>query len=250
MGLKKRRIGKLTPNEFVSGFFGHKPASVRVTHNPNLVRSKFMDQWGIGPERALSWSTLGEEGKTGVGKALIFVNKKLPEYMRARGDLRRSFELEHSLVYELANVYVRREGKVSEYMHSTLTNLIALEYFAKTNPSKLRVILRASLSERNAKRFLVPKRVLEIYQYLNASQREQLINDILRGKISNNEKDLGNYLLNIVKKLPRPPTGYITQLEEEQRVIRERELEKEKKLKPKFTKGGSIESEEGLTWST
>ena len=213
MKMKTKGVGRKSPNEFVMGFFGHKPISVKVTHNPDSIRSKFVSTWAIPPERTLGWSTIRKGEKTGYRKALIFVNKKLPEYVKARGNLRKAFETEYTLVHELAHVYAEREGKVTEYMHEHLANLISLEYFAKTNPNKLKLILRAAGNEKTANRFLIPKELINIYKYIRTEEREQLISDVLLGKIKFPGKELDKYLLGIVKKMPSPPKDYITYLE-------------------------------------
>ncbi|MFA5361501.1 MAG: hypothetical protein WC290_03550, partial [archaeon] len=51
VALKKGFLRELTPNEFVMKYFGYKPLSVKVTHNPDSIRGKFISQWGIQPEK-------------------------------------------------------------------------------------------------------------------------------------------------------------------------------------------------------
>ncbi|MDD2531901.1 MAG: hypothetical protein PHO61_04425 [Candidatus ainarchaeum sp.] len=212
VALKKGFLRELTPNEFVMKYFGYKPLSVKVTHNPDSIRGKFISQWGIQPERALSWGNFRGENSANSRKALIFVNKNLQEYIKARGNKRRGFEVKFSLVYELAKAYSEREGKVSQVMQEPFANMIALEYFAKTNPLKLKLIMRAALNKNTENRFLIQEKIVKLFTYLTREQREKIIKDTLEGRITSSGKEFDLQLLNLVSKQKNPPLDYINYL--------------------------------------
>jgi hypothetical protein len=193
-------MSKFNPKSFVAKFFGHEQASVKITHNPNSVRGRFFSAFRAQPEMVFGWAVPRSKRRGNWRKSLIFINKNLPTYFKEKNRKRAGFEVEYTKVHELAHVYAQRVGKVADQMHEVFADLVALEYFAQTQPVTSRKITLMAKFKTANKRMFVDSTALKIHALFNALVREEIINDIIEGRIRKDGPEFDDYLITKAKQ--------------------------------------------------
>ena len=197
-------MGKLNPKTFVAKFFDHKPLSVKVTHNPNSIRRRFLSLYGAGPEEVFGWAGPRSLNSINWRKSLIFINKNLPLFIEGVKRERKGFEVEYTTAHELAHVFAERAGKNVGRLNEMYADLIALEYFAQTKPLDYKKILRLAKFKPTRERVWVDHNAQKIHSLFPLLAREEIIRDLLNGVVKSDGPRFDEYLLAKAKKYKLP----------------------------------------------
>ena len=207
------RRGKNQPNiknanQFIAGFFGDKPISVKFTSNPNTfarayanrARRRHKQRWRIGGMgmKIGSQLQLGTSGR----KHIIFVNKR-PE-MDVTKPTR--MDLEETAAHEIFHAqferYRRTIGKRLVMDSSELAAYIAsLDYIRLFEPEWYNKIINAKIHQspfyEKSSQFGSDVSVF-IHSEFNPAQRREMIEELKNGNFST-RKQITRWLLNKLK---------------------------------------------------